>query len=311
MKKLAILLIICLSLSAFAGCARANESGEEMATLTQPEQTVEKDEVGEQKEPVDIDSAEVSEEESDETVEQKEPNDIDLTVEPDTDEPNRLNWGVKDNVNQLNSNELTNQTNSGEKESDKHQIVYGNVPVGAQYELSSLPRFADRCVGVQNLSGDNITLENMRTKLDPSQSIVFRGKVNGKSTQYRRNGSGRQYNETPVLVQEVYYGDLKVGDVVNCYENMFVHLHDGEPVLEHYGVWPPLEKDEEYLFILRDGEPMHEGGDDVYYVGHSYEPYIRISELGTLQSKKELSKKEQRNLDALTYYYLGQRGEEK
>ncbi len=288
MRKIAILLIICLAITALAGCARADERGEKFATLTQPEQTIQKDEIAEKEEPIESD----------------------LKDEPDTDEPNRSNSGTEEIKKQPILENSANKEDVLEKESDKHQIVYGSVPVGAQYELSSLPRFADRCVGVQNLSGDNITLENLRTKLDPSQSIVFRGKVNGKSTQYRRNGSGRQYNETPVLVQEVYYGDLKVGDVVNCYENMFVHLHDGEPVLEHYGVWPPLEKDEEYLFILRDGEPMREGGDDVYYVGHSYEPYIRISELGTLQSKKDLSKKEQRNLDALTYYYLGQRGEE-
>ena len=163
---------------------------------------------------------------------------------------------------------------------------------------------------MQNRSEDNITFKYLCENLDSSHSIVFRGKVNGKSTQYRRTGGGRQYNETPVLVQEVYYGDINVGDVINCYEDMFVHLHDGEPVLEYYSVCPPLENDEEYLFILRDSEPMHEDGDNVYYVGHGYEPYIRISELGTLQSKKNLSQREQRNLDALTYYYLGQRGEE-
>ena len=182
MKKLAILLIICLTLSGFAGCARADEGKEEFATLTQPEQIIQKDEVAKKEEPIESD----------------------LKDEPDTDEPNRLKGGEKDNVNQLNSNELTNEMDSKEKETSKNQTIYGNVPEGAQFDLSSLPRMADRCVGVVDLLPDSKSLEDLQGMLNPQSSIVFRGKINGKSTQYKSDSDGYEYIETPILVQEVY-----------------------------------------------------------------------------------------------------------
>ena len=118
------------------------------------------------------------------------------------------------------------------------------------------------------------------------------------------------YNETPILVQEVYYGNAKVGDTILCLEEMFVHLHDGKEVLDYHANRPPLEKDEEYLFIFYGSKVMHEGGGEVYFPGHSNYPYIKISDLKWMQEKSELTFRHQRNLDALTYYYLGQRGEE-
>ncbi len=289
MKKIAVLLIICLALSALAGCARADEGKEEFATLTQPEQIIQKDEVAKKEEPIESD----------------------LKDEPDTDEPNRLKGGEKDNVNQLNSNELTNEMDSKEKETLKNQTIYGNVPEGAQFDLSSLSRMADRCVGVVDLLPDSKSLEDLQGMLNPQSSIVFRGKINGKSTQYKSDSDGYEYIETPILVQEVYYGDVKVGDVINCYENMFVHTHDGEPVLEYYGHWPPVEKDEEYLFMVHRRTSLHKEGGELYFPLYSRSPYIKINELKVLQEKDELNFYEKRNLEILTYYYLGQRGGEK
>lgn len=286
MKKIAILLIICLAITALAGCARADQRKEEFATLTQPEQTIQKDEV----------------------TEQKEPNDIDLTVEPDTDEPIQPNKGSIDQTKLQSDKDTTIEKESSLNKSPNDYEVSG-VPEGSQFDLATLPRNVDECVGTVELVEDTTDFERLQSMLDPNRSIVIRGKVNGKSTQYRSENS-RKYIETPILVQEVYYGNVKAGDVINCYQKMFVHLHDGEPVLECYSFFPPLENDTEYLFILPKYTTMNEIGTGIYRPGHSRSPYIPISKLETLQNKKDLTIREECELDALTYYYLGQRGEE-
>ena len=278
MKKIAILLIICLAITALAGCARADGGKEELATLTQPEQIVEKDEGAEQKEPIDIDSAEEPEEEPQVSEQPKEE-----PKEKETETP---------------------QT------TEKKQVVRKSVPEGSQFDLYTLPSQPNRCMPLLDVVGTSLTFEELQKELDPKTSIVFRGKLNGKSTQYKMENYPIPHNETPILVQEVYYGNVKAGDVIAYYEDMYVHLHDGEPILHYYKGTKLLEKEQEYLFIVHNIGPLHEGGEDVYSTKDLFDRFVPINEVKTLQSKKELSKKEQRNLDALTYYYLGQRGED-
>ena len=282
MKKIAIVLIICLTLSAFAGCARTDERGEEMATLTQPEQIVQKEEGAEQKEPIDIDSADEAEEET-KVPEQLQEQPGEESEEKETETP---------------------QT------TEKKQVVRESVPEGSQFDLYTLSSQPNHCMPLLDVVGTSLTFEELQKELDPKTSIVFRGKLNGKSTQYKMENYPIPHNETPILVQEVYYGNVKAGDVISYYEDMYVHLHDGEPVLHHYKGTKLLEKDQEYLFIVHNVGPLHEGGEDVYSTKDLFDRFVPISEVKTLQSKKELGKKEQRKLDALTYYYLGQRGEE-
>ncbi len=273
MRKISWLLIICLAITALAGCARADESGEEFATLNQPEQIVQKDEVAEKEEPADIDSAEEPEEEPQVSEQPKE--------EPEEKEP-----------------EIPQTT-------EKKKVVYGSVPNGSQYELFAMPK-GTGCVWIMDYSSSPMSFDEIQEHLDPARSLVVRGKINGKSTYCYG------HCETPILVQEVYYGDAEVGDTILCLEEILLHLHDGKEVLHYFDEHSPLKKDEEYLFIFYGSKPMYSGGEEVYYPVNMHFPYIRIGDLERLQEKAqrdELILRHQRNLDALTYYYLGQRGE--
>ena len=197
---------------------------------------------------------------------------------------------------------ISDKTGIAEEEKLSSAPRYANVPEGTQYDLSALPKQADGCVGQISLATEQLDFEGLQKQLDPSSSVVFRGKVNGLSTQYKRTVNHKFYNETPLLVQEVYYGNLKAGDVVDCFEQVFVHLHDGEPILEYYGCCPPLEKDREYVFILHKTAPQRAGGTELYAPGHIYYPYFPVDEWETLNAKAERTWLEQRNYDVLSHY---------
>ncbi len=283
MKKIAILLMICLTLSALAGCARADESGKEMATLTQPEQIIQKDEVAKKEEPADIDSADELEEGTKVPAQPQEQPKEEL-VEKETDTP---------------------QT------TEKKRVVCERVPDGSQFDLYAFTHRTDECLPKGDVMFYFLTFEELQAKLDPETSIVFRGTLNGKSTQYTLNKSRNPYTETPILVQEIYYGNAKAGAVIAVCDEAYVALHDGAPVLHCYKRTKLFEKEREYFFVLHNIGPLHDGGADVYSTKGYFTRVLPVSKLETLQGQEELSSTQKLELDALTYYYLGQRGEEK
>ena len=264
------------------GCARTNEQ-EDFATLSQPEQLVEKDDGTEQKEPAE-----------------EKPK-----GEPTIDQPQEQPAQEKEELRPP-------EQEQPKEEPLENKVKTAPVPDKSQFELSTLPRFADDFVGLVDYIEGPQDFKELQDRLALKDYIVVRGRIDGKSTQY---DSGMfslldQHNETPILVQEVYHGEVQAGDVIFMLEPMFVHWRDGKLAVEHFGGFPPIEKDEDYLFIVYNIGPKHEGGADVYFTKDLLVPYIRLSEVEASLGRKGLNVREQRNLDAYNYYCLGKRGEE-
>ena len=273
MKKSGILFAVCLMMLAQVGCAKADTESETWDILKPSAQVAEKTaDAEEEMEPIE-EEAEALPDLPEEKIEEQ----------PIEEEPKE----------QL------------PEEEEKPKEVFRVAPAGEQYDLSTLTYREDVVTRITCFIDGVDGFEELLSKLDPAWTVVFRGVVNGKSTQCKDEND--YYNETPVLVQEVYYGNLTAGEVVYCYEDMKVYYMDDKPFIEHYGYGDPLDPKEEYLFILREMKKTRQDGSPIYRPYDSRHPNIRIGQLEQLQNKAELNHIEKRNLDALNYFYLGMR----
>ena len=163
---------------------------------------------------------------------------------------------------------------------------------GTQNDLSSLPE-AD-CYPETEPSTKLSTYDDYMARIRLDDTVIFRGKKAGLSTQ-RKSKSWNFYNETPLEVLEVYYGDLSVGKTITCIEDAFVTVMNGQAEVNRYGACNLIETEEEYLFILFKGE-------SAYTAGSLLKPFIKISEIDNVKNTIEPSLLDERNQKLAAVY---------
>ncbi len=138
------------------------------------------------------------------------------------------------------------------------------VEVGTPVALEDLEmRYREVCVDYFMAKDVN----DLQKWYDPATTVVFRGVKEGLSTPVlvnQKNGMvwDESYCETPLLVLECYYGEVKPGDHLICREHLAVY----EPYYVSFDNVPAIEADCEYIFIYnktekkaQNGEPLYEG----------------------------------------------------